>query len=60
VAKVGTSKAGGTISQLGCSTTCGLPRTPIKEEEEEEAEEKMRTLLGFMAENDNTCNFIKF
>jgi hypothetical protein len=36
VAKVGTSKAGSTISQLGCGTSVACHGKPIKEEEEEE------------------------
>jgi hypothetical protein len=33
VAKVGTSKAGGTISQLGCGTSVVCHGRPLKEEE---------------------------
>jgi hypothetical protein len=40
VAKVGTPKAGGTISQARLRYICGLPRTPIKGEEEAEEEEE--------------------
>jgi hypothetical protein len=36
VAKVGTSKAGSTISQLGCGTSVACHGKPIKEKEEEE------------------------
>jgi hypothetical protein len=39
VAKVGTSKAGSTISQIGCGTSVACHGKPIKEEEEEEEEE---------------------
>jgi hypothetical protein len=35
MAKVGTSKAGSTISQLGCGTSVASHGKPIKEEEEE-------------------------
>jgi hypothetical protein len=35
VAKVGTSKAGSTISQIGCGTSVACHGKPIKEEEEE-------------------------
>jgi hypothetical protein len=34
VAKVGTSKAGSTISQIGCGTSVACHGKPIKEEEE--------------------------
>jgi hypothetical protein len=38
VAKVRTSKAGNTISQIGCGTSMACHSKPIKEEEEEEEE----------------------
>jgi ABC-type phosphate transport system substrate-binding protein len=40
LAKVGTSKAGSTISQLGCGTSVAYHGKPIKKEEEEEEEEE--------------------
>jgi hypothetical protein len=54
VAKVGTSKAGGTISQLGCDTSVACHRRPSKEEEEEggggekeeEGEELVKIVYG--------------
>jgi hypothetical protein len=48
VAKVGTSKAGSTISQIGCGTSVACHGKPIKEEEEEEEEEKKTSNLRYV------------
>jgi hypothetical protein len=44
LAKVGTSKAGSTISQIGCGTSVACHGKPIEEEEEEEEEEPYKSL----------------
>jgi hypothetical protein len=45
VAKVGTSKAGGTIRQLGCGTSVACRGRPLKKEERRKNTNQMHQFL---------------
>jgi hypothetical protein len=49
VAELGTSKSGGTISQLGCSTSVACHGSPIKQQQQPPLAIKIPNIVVFMA-----------
>jgi hypothetical protein len=61
VAKVGTSKAGSTISQIGCGTSVACHGKPITEEEEEAEHTNLSLSLSLsFCVNQNIFSALKY